>query len=57
MSSGKGPGEMMNNPKFKKMTEELMTNPEILKMMSNPSEVAKMMDQMKKMGVNPPPGM
>jgi len=54
MASGKGPGDLMNSPNMMKLTEKLMSDPAILQMMSDPNQVNKMMDDMKKMGVKPP---
>lgn len=54
MSSGKGPDELMKSPKMMQLTEKLMSDPAILQMMSDPSKVNKMMEDMQKMGIKPP---
>jgi len=57
MSGGKGMGDILKSEKFQQMAKQMMNDPEVSQMMKDPAKMKDMMDQMKKMGVPPPPGM
>mmetsp|Transcript_25202 Transcript_25202/g.66933 ORF Transcript_25202/g.66933 Transcript_25202/m.66933 type:complete len:100 (-) Transcript_25202:23-322(-) len=54
MRGGKGMGDLMGNPVFQQMARKMMENPEIARMMQNPREMARMMEQLNRMGIKPP---